>query len=71
MGHDFYENSNIFYTKNQQKSNKKAIQNRIDLLIEFWTVFLLGFGLHVDTFPVPNLAPKPLKVAGVKEGGGL
>ena len=51
----------IFTPKNRQKSIKKAIQNRIHLLIEFWTVFLLGFGLHVDTFPVPNLAPKPLK----------
>ena len=39
VGHDFYENSSIFYTNNRQKSNKKAIQNRIDLLIECWTVF--------------------------------
>ena len=35
----FIQISISFGTKNQLKSNKNAIQNRIDFLIEFWTIF--------------------------------
>ena len=57
----FIQISTNFDTKNQSKSNKKAIQNRIDFLIEFWTDFFRilaqywpPFGSHLDSKNVHN-----------------
>ena len=53
----FIQISISFRTKNQPKSNKNAIQNRIDFLIKFWidffwilTPFWLPFGSLWDPF---------------------
>ena len=64
----FLKKSINFSIKNQPKSNKKTIQNRVDFLIEFWTD-IFGFGLRLGSFLALILTLKQQKNGGAAKGG--
>ena len=66
----FSKKSTNFCIKNQPKSNKKTIQNRVDFLIEFWTD-IFGFGLRLGSFLALILPLKQPKKGGLRKGGAI